>query len=83
MAITGTKNFISYLGDKLVVCYTLTGDAGGGTTYTLPMNEIDGAWHQKGTSTSTDELMSYSGSTVTFGTALGSGLTAVVTAVGS
>ena len=83
MAITGTENFVTYVGDKLCVSYTLTGDAGGGTTYTLPMNEIDGAWHQKVTSTSTDEKMSYSGAVVTFGTALGSGLTAVVTAVGS
>ena len=83
MAITGTKKLITYIGDKLFVVYELTGDAGGGTTYTLPMNEIDGAWFQKGTSTSTDEKMSYSGSTVTFGTALGSGLTCVVNAIGS
>lgn len=83
MAITGTKKLITYLGDKLFVVYELTGDAGGGTTYTLPMARIDGAWHQKTTSTSTDEKMSYSGATVTFGTALGSGLKAYVSAVGS
>ena len=82
MAITGTKKLITYLGNKLFVVYELTGDAGGGVTYTLPMNNIDGAWFNKTTSTSADEKMSYSGSTVTFGTALGSGEIAYVNAVG-
>jgi hypothetical protein len=83
MAITGTKKLITYIGDKLFVVYELTGDAGGGTTYTLPMNEIDGAWFNKTTSTSADEKMSYSGAVLTFGTALGSGEKAYVNAIGS
>lgn len=81
MAITGKKLLITYLGDKLFVVYELTGD--GGTTYTLPMNEIDGAWQQKTNASSTNEKMSYSGSTLTFGAVIGSGLKTVVSAVGS
>jgi len=82
MAVTGTKKLITSIGDKLFVVYELTGDAGGSTTYTLPMAQIDGAWFNRTTSTATSELMSHSSATLTFA-AIGNGLKMYVMAVGS
>lgn len=70
MAFTESEVFITVLGNKVFGCYKLTGD-GSDTTFVAPIGTIDSAWVQAGTDTAldSDSTISWSGSTITFGTA--------------
>lgn len=72
MALTTAEQFLTVVGNKVMGCYKITGD-GGTTTWTAPLTEIESAWFQRGDDTETDELMTWSGATVTFGTAPANG----------
>lgn len=69
MAITATKRFQTIAGDKIFGCYRLYGD-GSTTTWTAPVTAIESAWFQRIDDTETDEMLSFSGATVTFGGAI-------------
>jgi len=69
MAITATVRFLTIAGDKVFGCHRLYGD-GSTTTYTCPVAEVESAWFQRIDDTATSELLSYSGSIVTFGAAV-------------
>jgi len=75
MALTESELFSTVMGDKVVGCYKLTGDASGTATWSAPVAVIDGAWYQEGTDTdaAADNLLTWSGATVTFNAAIASG----------
>lgn len=75
MAITATKLFNTICGDRIFGCYQIQGD-NSTTTWTAPVAAIDGAWFQEGTdlSASLNNLITWSGSTVTWGLAINNGL---------
>lgn len=64
---SASKLFLTIAGDKIFGCYRLEGD--GATTWTAPVTAIESAWFQRVDDTIEDEKMSWSGATVTFGTA--------------
>ena len=67
-----SKRFLTIAGDKIFGCYRLEGDASG-TTWTAPVAVIESAWFQRIDDSATDEMLTWSGATVTFGGAPGSG----------
>jgi len=71
MAITEAKRFHTIAGDKVFGCYRLYGD-GSTTTWTAPVAAIESAWFQRIDDTETDEMLTWSGATVTFGAAVAS-----------
>ena len=68
MATTETKIFVTVLGNKVFGCYKITGD-GSETDFVAPIGAVDAAWFQRLDDTETSELLSWSGSTITFGAA--------------
>ena len=74
MAITATKLFHTVFGDKQAGCYKITGD-GTTTTWTAPIAAIDCAISQEGTNTeaSANNMITWSGATVTWGAAIDTG----------
>ena len=69
---SASKRFLTIVGDKVFGCYRILGDASG-TTWTAPVKAIESAWFQRIDDSATDEMLSFSGATVTFGGAPGSG----------
>ena len=70
---SAAKRFHTIAGDKVFGCYRVLGD-NSGTTWTAPVTAIESAWFQRIDDDQTDEKMTWSGATVTFSTAPGSGL---------
>lgn len=68
MAFTEEKVFTSVFGDKYAMVYKLTGD-GSDVTWDAPVAEVDFAIYQRGTDTTADPLLTWSGNTITFATA--------------
>ena len=81
MAITATKQFNTVVGNKIFGCYKLVGD-GSTTTWSAPLAEIESAWFPRGADTETDAVMTFSGATGTFGTAIAN-MSSTVMAAGS
>jgi len=70
MAFTESKQFQTIMGDKIVGSYKLTGD-GSDTTWDAPVKALDFASATISTgAAATTYTISWSGSTITFGTAL-------------
>lgn len=68
MALTVAQQAISVFGDKNYVCLKITGD-GSTTTHTTSLLAIDSAWATSG-DTTTSTAITWSGQTITFGTAI-------------
>lgn len=71
MALTETQQALTILGNRRYLCMKITGD-GSSATHTSTMAAVDVAWATAGTSTA-GTTVTWSGSTVTFGTAIDSG----------
>uniref|UniRef100_A0A6M3J5M7 Uncharacterized protein n=1 Tax=viral metagenome TaxID=1070528 RepID=A0A6M3J5M7_9ZZZZ len=65
MALTTAEQFLTVMGDKVVGCWKITGDAST-TTVDLPVGTIDAAWCMDTDATVT--RVTWSGGTVTFTT---------------
>lgn len=74
MALTVAKLFHTIFGDRQFGCMKITGD-GTTATYAVPLGRLEAAWFQEGTDTesSTDNLITWSGTTITWNTRIDSG----------
>jgi len=74
MALTAARLFNTVFGNKQFGCYKITGD-GATKTWSAPIHSIEAAWHQSGThaAASSDNLVTFSGSTLTWNAAIASG----------
>ena len=74
MAITAAKLFNTICGDRIFGCYKITGD-NVTTTWSAPVAAIDGAWFQEGDNvgSSLNNLITWSGPTVTWALAINNG----------
>jgi len=73
MALTAAKLFHTIFGNKQFGCYKITGD-GATKTWAAPIHDMEAAWFQEGTDTesSVDNLITFSGSTITWNSAIDS-----------
>lgn len=77
-----SKQFLTVMGDKVVGCYKIEGDASE-TDFNAPVGTVDAAWFQRVDDTETSEMLSISGSTITLGAAPANGKYIYIFFIGS
>ena len=69
MALTVTKLFMTYAGNKIFAGYKVIGDTAT-TTWTAPLHELEAVWYQRGTDMATDEKLTFATNVVTWAAAV-------------